>query len=428
MIWSSYDTWIVLVSALAAINCALLGNFLLLRRLSMMGDAISHAVLPGLAMALWISGTVEPFTMLIGAAVVGVLTSLLIQAVSRGGKVDEGASMGVVFTSLFAVGLVFIRFVADTNHIDLDPDCVLFGQLAQAPLHTTDLLGWIVPRAAVVLAIMLVVNALFVGLLFKELRITAFDPQLADTLGIKSSVMHYATMTLVAMTAVAAFESVGSILVVALLIAPPAAASLVANRLGTLVLGSLAFAVAAAVLGHLLSTTLPSLAAESWQTNGAGMTAVVAGLLFAAVLLAEPRRGVIARWQRRRRLALRIAEEDWLTHLLRREEHRTDLILPVPARGRVGRAAKRKLQASGRIRWSDSGPILTDTGRRTAKKLLRSHRLWERFMTDQAGVRPDHTHNSAEQLEHVTDDEMREALARQSGGEVDPHGREIPRG
>ncbi|MEL7237799.1 MAG: iron chelate uptake ABC transporter family permease subunit [Planctomycetota bacterium] len=428
MNWQPYDTWIVVVSVLAAVNCALLGNFLLLRKLSMMGDAISHAVLPGLAMALWISGTVEPVSMLIGAAVVGVLTSLLVQSVSRGGKVDEGASMGVVFTSLFAIGLVMIRQIADTQHIDLDPDCVLFGQLAQAPLHTSNVFGWVVPRAAVVLGVMLILNTLFVGALFKELRITAFDPQLADTLGIKSGVMHYATMTLVAMTSVAAFESVGSILVVALLVAPPAAASLVANRLSTLVLLSVLLAIACGVLGHVLSTTVPEMIAPSLQTNGAGMTAVVAGLIFLAIMLLEPRRGVAARQVRRWKLALRIAEEDWLAHLWRQEEGgRSRDAAAAPAGGVIGRLARRRLQDTGRIRWSNDGPRLTDQGRRIARKLLRSHRLWERFMTQKVGIAPDHTHRTAESLEHVTDDAMREALATQAGGDVDPHGREIPK-
>src|SRR5687768_3751199 len=284
--WTSYDTWMLAIAALAAVNCALLGNFLLLRKLSMMGDAIGHAVLPGLAVALMISGTLHPTPMFLGAAVVGVVTAVLIQFVHRGGQVDEGASMGVVFTSLFAVGLILIRRVADDARIDLDPDCVLFGQLADAALDRTWVSGLAglfpggyVPRPALVLGIMLAINAVFVVSLFKELRITAFDPSLADTLGIRTNVIHYATMTLVAMTAVAAFEAVGSILVVALLIAPPATAFLLTRRLGVMVVASVLLAFAAAVLGHVLSTTLPAGYGHD-GFNTAGMIAVVAGAMF----------------------------------------------------------------------------------------------------------------------------------------------------
>src|SRR5690606_31556631 len=127
MLWTSFDTWIVVLGALSAMACAVLGNFLVLRRMSMMGDAISHAVLPGLAGAYLISASRASVPMFIGAVVVGILTAWLTQLLNRTGKVDEGASMGVVFTALFAIGLIMIRRAADA--VDLDPNCVLYGDL-----------------------------------------------------------------------------------------------------------------------------------------------------------------------------------------------------------------------------------------------------------------------------------------------------------
>lgn len=432
--WTSYDTWMLAIAALAAVNCALLGNFLLLRKLSMMGDAISHAVLPGLAVALLIAGSLHPTAMFTGAVIVGVLTAILVQFVHRGG-VDEGASMGVVFTSLFAVGLILIRRVADAAHVDLDPKCVLFGQLADAALDRTWVSGLAgifpggyVPASALVLGIMLAINLVFVIGLFKELRITAFDPALADTLGIRSSVMHYATMALVAMTAVAAFEAVGSILVVALLIVPPATAFLLTRRLGVMVALSVVLAIGAAVLGHLFSTTIPGRFGQE-GFNTAGMIAVVAGAFFGGVLIVEPNRGVLAYSIRRWNAAVRIAQEDVLAVLYRREE-RGDLSPPRPATtlGIAGWFARRRLARSRQAQWEGDVLKLTQIGRSAAEKLMRSHRLWERYMADQVGLSPDHTHAPAETLEHVTDEALREKLAAETPGKFDPQGRPIPQG
>ncbi|MGK0176561.1 MAG: manganese/zinc/iron transport system permease protein, partial [Lentimonas sp.] len=212
MDWYAIDTWIVIVGILAAVSCTFLGNFLVLRKMSMMGDAISHAVLPGLAIAFLITGARASLAMFIGAAVVGVLTAVFTQWISRFGKVDQGASMGIVFTTLFALGLVLIVQAAD--HVDLDASCVLYGAIELTPLDvvwSTELFGMTVdlPRAVVILAPVCLMNASFVVLFFKELRISSFDPELASTMGINANWMHYLLMTLVAITTVAAFEAVG---------------------------------------------------------------------------------------------------------------------------------------------------------------------------------------------------------------------------
>lgn len=302
MEWFAIDTWIVVVGMLAAISCALLGNFLVLRKMSMMGDAISHAVLPGLAIAFVITEARASLTMFIGAAVVGVLTAVFTQWVSRFGKVDEGASMGIVFTTLFALGLLLIVQAAD--HVDLDASCVLYGAIELTPLDVVwrpEFFGAIleVPRAAIVLSIVCVVNALFVILFFKELRISSFDAELATTMGINANVMHYLLMTLVAVTTVGAFEVVGSIIVIAMLIVPAATAHLLTDRLDVMVLLSVLIAMLTAVLGHVAALRAPG-----WlgfdptvveTTSTSGMMAVMAGGLFMAVLFFAPRYGILTK-------------------------------------------------------------------------------------------------------------------------------------
>ena len=229
MTWTSLDTWIVITGILSAIACGIPGCFLVLRKMSMMGDAISHAVLPGLALAFLFTHSRDSLSMFIGAAAVGVLTALFIDWVNRLGRVEESAAMGVVFTTLFALGLILI--VRGADHVDLDPGCVLYGAVELVPLDTVSVAGWPVPRAVLKLSVMLLLNIGFVCALYKELLISTFDPALSDTQGIPSKWMNFLLMGMVATTAVAAFESVGSILVIAMMIVPAATAQLTTDRL-----------------------------------------------------------------------------------------------------------------------------------------------------------------------------------------------------
>ncbi|MEO0794634.1 MAG: metal ABC transporter permease [Verrucomicrobiota bacterium] len=297
MSWHSIDTWIVIVGALTAIACAIPGSFLVLRQMSMMGDAISHAVLPGLVIAFLISGTRASVTMFLGAAIVGVLTAVFTQWISNWGKVDRGASMGIVFTTLFALGLLLIVQAAD--HIDLDPSCVLYGAIEFTPLDVAWEFQWgetwvEVPRAAIVLGSVALFNLILTLAFFKELRISSFDPELATTQGINANVMHYVLMTQVAVTTVAAFEAVGSIIVIAMLVTPAAAAHLLTDRLGIMVLLACIIGAVSAFVGHVLAIVVPPWLGYR-DTVTSGMMAVTTGLFFIAAWLFAPRYGVVTR-------------------------------------------------------------------------------------------------------------------------------------
>ncbi len=431
--WLPLDTWIVVVGALGAMACALLGTFLVLRKMSMMGDAISHAVLPGLAIAFLVTGSRDSLVMLAGAGVVGVLTAVFTQWIHAAGKVDQGASMGVVFTILFAVGLILIRQTAD--HVDLDPECVLYGAIEFVPLDTTAFLGWQVPRAAITVGVVLVLNLLFVTLLYKELKLTSLDPALATTVGINAHLVHYLLMTLVAVTTVAVFESVGSILVIAMFIVPPAAAHLLTDRLSVMLLLSAGLAALSAALGHVAAITLPAwLGLGDISTNTAGMMAVMAGVFFVVAALAGPRHGIVSRAVHRIALSLRIVREDILGLLYRLDE------LGAPRISRrafaqaelVGgpfmtRIALWSLRRAGQIVREDATYHLTPRGRSAAQELVRSHRLWESFLEQELRLPPDHVHCTAERLEHVTGARLQERLAESLGDPGhDPHGEPIP--
>ncbi len=292
MNWDSFDTWTAVIGALCAVSCALPGCFLLLRGMSMMGDAISHAVLPGLALAFLVTHSRTSVVMFVGAALVGLMTAVFTQWLSRFGKVDRGAAMGIVFTTLFAIGLILIRQSA--HFVDLDPGCVLYGSLEVSVLDSVVVGGLELPRAVLTIGAVMIVNFLFIAFLFKELRICSFDPELATTLGINANVVHYLLMVVVAVTVVAAFEAVGSIIVISMLIVPPATAFLLTNSLPVMLVLSAALGVAAAFLGHLGALTVPVLL-DVRGTVTSGMMAAASGMLFVVAWLFSPREGLLVR-------------------------------------------------------------------------------------------------------------------------------------
>lgn len=281
MNWSDIDTWIVIGGMLICAACVLPGTFLMLNRQSMLGDGLSHAVLPGLAVAFLVTGSRDVVPMLIGAVLAGVFTAVVTQLVQRYGQVESGAALGVVFCSLFALGLILIRVAAD--RVDLDPDCVLYGSIETAMMEAE--FGQ-VPRVAILSGGLLLLNALLTVVFYKELRFAAFDPALATTLGFNAQAIQLGLTVAASVTTVIAFESVGSILVIAMLVVPPAAASLLTRRLSRLLLLALGFAVLSAALGHIGALTLPRIVG-GWfgrpnlgATSSAAMMAVAAGVLF----------------------------------------------------------------------------------------------------------------------------------------------------
>jgi manganese/zinc/iron transport system permease protein len=426
---SSINGWIVVIGCLCAASAALLGNFLVLRRMSMLGDAITHAVLPGIAAAFFISESRNSVIMFVGAVIVGLLTAVFTEWIRTVGKVDEGASMGVVFTSLFALGLVML--VAAADHVDLDPKCVLYGALDLTPLDTVGIGGREIPRAAIVLSVVLFLNLAFVVLFFKELKISSFDPALATTMGFSAKTMHYFLMVLVSITAVASFESVGSILVVAMFVVPAAAAYMLTDRLAVMIFFSVIIAVASGSLGHIAALEVPT-----WfgfrSTTTAGPMAVVSGLLFLLAALFGPRYGVVVKWIRRQSLSWRILCDDIVAILYRAKERDTampglaGLTDELHASSLAIRSALLMLRRKGDVDASEK-PKLTPQGIDRARELVRSHRLWEQYLVVETGAETDRIHSHAERWEHFTDRPLRDELDRATEApDIDPHGSPIP--
>ncbi|MEL6427784.1 MAG: metal ABC transporter permease [Planctomycetota bacterium] len=285
MSWNELDTWIVVSASLVAVACALPGVFLLLSRQSMMAHGIAHSVLPGIVIAHLVSGGLETPVLLAGAVAAGLACAALTRALQNLANVEPGAALGIAFTSLFAVGLTLQRLFAD--HVHIEPSHVLYGNL-ETSIFEVVLEGSSFPAVARRAALGVLVNAAFVALFFKELRAATFDPEHGASVGARPHMTSYLLMASSAFTCVVAFEAVGSILVVAMMILPPAFASLFAGTLrGTFVL-SLLFAVGTSVLGHVVSRgSLGAASAaalgfeDAGSTNTAGGIAVTAGAVLA---------------------------------------------------------------------------------------------------------------------------------------------------
>ena len=263
--------WIILTGSLVATSCALLGCYLILRKMAMVGDAISHAVLPGIVIAFLISGSRDSLIMLIGAGIIGILTTFLIEFFHRVGKLQTDASIGVTFTWLFAIGVILVSVF--TGQVDLDQDCVLYGEIAYVPLDT-----WILsdgtsigPRAVYISGAVLLIVIAFIILGYKELFITTFDPALATALGISTTLWHYLLMGTVSITTVASFESVGAILVVALLVTPAATAYLLTTNFKIMLLLAAFLGICISISGYYLAVWVNGSIAGAMATCGGVM-------------------------------------------------------------------------------------------------------------------------------------------------------------
>ncbi|MFN5337228.1 MAG: metal ABC transporter permease [Bacteroidota bacterium] len=272
MTFDSNAFLIIFTGALIAISCGFLGVFLLLRKMSMTGDAISHAVLPGIVIGFFVSGSQRSLEVILGAGLLGILSTLMIDALRKKAKVQLDASIGITFTLLFAIGIILINLFA--YKVDLDQECVLYGEIAYLPIDL-----WITPnglnlgpRITWLAGINFFLILGFTYFLFKELSITSFDEQFSSAIGIPSKGINLALMSMVSYTTVSSFESVGAILVVALLVVPPSTAHLWTKSLIPLLRLTAALGILIAILGYYLAYWIDS--------SIAGMMVAVAGAFF----------------------------------------------------------------------------------------------------------------------------------------------------
>lgn len=271
------DFWILLTASLISLCCVIPGTFLVLRRMAMFGDAISHAVLPGLVLAFLISGSRESIYMLPGAALTGLFVTFIIEWIQKRMRIQNDAAIGLVYTFLFALGVILVS--AYTAQTDLDQECVLYGEIAYVPFDLIlDKDGFSLgPRQVWIAGSLLI---LLLGVLFSSYRalyITTFDSGYATALGISVAFWHYVLMGMVSMVTVVSFESVGAVLVIALLIGPPATAALFAKRLPFLLALACFIGILSCIGGYYLAVW--------WNASIAGAISMMIGFFFGMGLL-----------------------------------------------------------------------------------------------------------------------------------------------
>ncbi|MEM1027959.1 MAG: iron chelate uptake ABC transporter family permease subunit [Planctomycetota bacterium] len=440
--WSGQWIAETVCSMLVGLACGVLGVFVVLRRMALIGDALSHAVLPGVVLAFMIGGIAwsqwgvdesgavtntaaawagpkiawlieevsQPVLLLIGATVTGLITAVLINVVVRFSRTKEDSSIGIVFTAMFALGIVMISALPQSVHFDLK--CFLFGD----PLAINDddlkMMGIICPAVLLTVAI-----------LYYRLKLVSFDPLVAAAMGVSVAAMHYLIMGMLSVTVVAGLKTTGVVLVVAMVITPASAAYQLTNRFGVML-------VLAGVFGAVSAGVGMSVAFVANSPTGPAMV-LVAVALFGLSVVFSPSHGVVFDRIRRFKLARHVENEDVLKAIYRlgpqpRGRFHDTLQQQTRLAARRIHAALRRLRGEQLIVDQGDTFTLTPAGVRHAETMVRAHRLWETYLADRLGVSPDEVHLEAERLEHVHD--IAERLDETLGHpEVDPHGSAIPR-
>jgi ABC-type Mn2+/Zn2+ transport system permease subunit/Mn-dependent DtxR family transcriptional regulator len=408
-------------SLLLGVCCGLLGSFIVVRKMALVGDALSHAVLPGVALGFLWGMTKDPVAIFIGATLAGLLGTAVVGFIQHTTRLKEDTALGMVLAGFFAVGICLLTMMQRLpagNKSGLDK--FLFGQAAAIGAGDVQLM-------AVVTALTLAALAVF----YKEFLVTSFDPGFARVCGFPVRLLHHALMLLLAFAVVIALQAVGVVLVSAMLITPAAAAYLLTDRMHRMLLLAAVFGMFAGVAGAFLSFLGNNLPTGPFMVLGASG---VFGLAF----LFGPRHGVVSRWWRQASRRQRTRRENTLKsvyHVLEARAFRGEGVTLTELAERRRETEEEIHQQVGELQrhrlatLHDDGQLvlLTPEGWRRAAAIVRNHRLWELYLTQSANIAADHVHEDAEKIEHVLGEETVRQLERQLAFATrDPHGREIP--
>ena len=293
--------YILIITSLA---CAVLGVFLVLRRLSMVSDAISHSVLLGIVIGYFVTKDIGSVLLIIGASLFGVLTTVCIELLIKSKRVTEDASVGIIFPLFFSIAVILITRYARNVH--LDTEMVLIGEIILAPLHRINFLGLSLPKALIQMSFVLLINIVFIAVFFRKLKISSFDPVYAGVAGIAGAGLYYVFMALVSFTAVSAFESVGAILTISFFISPAASAYLISKDLKITIFLAAVYAVVNSCIGYFL--------AVKFNVSMSGMCALVSGLTFMITIAVYPG-GIITKMIRYIKNKNRFSRELLILHI-----------------------------------------------------------------------------------------------------------------
>ena len=400
----------LLASSMVGLMCGVLGCFIVLRNMSLVGDALAHAILPGVVVGFLIAGY-SALAFFVGAVAAGLVTAFAITWIQQRVKTKNDAAIGIVFTSMFSLGVILISRIAKNDGVHLDLKDFLFGNILG--VGNTDLM---------LTGLVLVYVLLAITVFYRYLYASTFQSVVAETMGIPVRLLHYFLMLLLSFAVVASLQTVGVILVVAMLITPAATALLLSQRLKTVLFLAGGIGMLSAIVGMIIAVAL--------NTPPGPAMALVATAFYVLTVVFAPRRGLVAKaWYRRQRRRL-TEREDIIKRVFRlNQKHgsadpaiiREQLALG----GRAFAGQLRNLRKEGLLAKNDLR--LTDAGRLLALRLVRAHRLWETYLNQEVGLTPDQIHMEAERLEHLLPEEMLDRVDAMLGyPETDPHGSVIP--
>jgi ABC-type Mn2+/Zn2+ transport system permease subunit/Mn-dependent DtxR family transcriptional regulator len=403
----------LIASSIVGVACGVLGCFVVLRRMALIGDALSHAILPGVVIGFVFFGH-NPLAIFLGAVVAGLITSIIITWVQRNSITKDDASIGIVFTAMFAIGIIGISWITKKQGVHLDMKDFLFGNVlgvSDSDLWLTGLIGIYVIAC--------------ISVFFKYFFITTFDPLIALTMGISVAVIHYFLMFLLSLTIVASLQSVGVILVVAMLIIPSSAAYLLTDKLKYMLMISAFIGFISATGGFLISVWLEI-------TPGPTMT-LVAATLFGLSLLLSPKRGyfvmmiskTIRRYAAGQQDVIKTVDKLSINGKVSFDILKNEFNL---AGKKILKIHLWHLQQKKLLKLNNNEISLTVAGKHEADTLVRAHRLWESYLVNKMNVPMDQIHESAEEMEHVLPKDFVDKVEKDLGFPTsDPHGSPIPK-
>lgn len=407
-----YAVRALLASVMVGIMCGILGCFIVLRNMAMIGDALSHAVLPGIVVAFLVVGY-SAMGFFIGSVAAGLLTALAITWIQQRVKTKNDAAIGIVFTAMFALGVMGISWISKGQGVHLDLKDFLFGNVlgvSDQDLYMTFTVTLVVIGSVI--------------LFYRPLFLSTFQPVMADTMGFSTKLIHYFVMLLLSFAVVASLRTVGVILVVAMLITPASTALLLSQRLKQVIFLSAFIGFLSAVLGLIL--------AIQWNTTPGPAMTVVATALYLLAALFSPERGLVLRYFKRKKTQRRIRLEDILKQSIRLNSEGRVSIKQLHSRLEIGEQSLKRLLSSlqnkGMLTLKGKGDVqLSSDGLALANRLVRAHRLWETYLVDEVGLSEGQIHAEAEKYEHFLTEELLDEVDERLGfPRQDPHGSPIP--
>ncbi len=403
----------LIASSLVGVMCGVLGSFIVLRNMSMIGDALAHAILPGVVFAYIFVGVYSVLAFFIGAVLAGLISALLMTWIQQNVNTKNDAAIGIVFTAMFSIGVMAISYISQEHGVHLDLKDFLFGNILGVANEDLWLTGAI--AFYVLLSIILFYRYLFV---------TTFQPVIAETMGISTKIIHYFLMLLLSFAVVASLRTVGVILVVAMLITPASTALLLSNRLKQVVLLSGIIGLFSAVVGLILAIKFET-------TPGPAMT-VTATVIYLLAVFFAPEKGLLFKYLNKRNAQKRIFLEDTLKQVLKLHEKGVlSLSKLVDRMGAPLAKVKANVQLLAKknvLQFDGKNITMTEKGIQEANRLVRAHRLWETYLVQQVGLNTEQIHEDAEQKEHYLTDDILDEMEEHLGyPTVDPHGSPIPK-